>query len=778
MKGFIKKVLAAAAAVSVSAGMLSAGYAVSASSATAITIFHTNDMHGHLMDAYTSSKVLSTIGSDYTAAIKNSVPDSLLIDAGDATQGLPFANINKGKDVISLMNAAGYDGMVLGNHEFDYGLDQTLSNAKLAKFPVVSANTVYNGKPLLDEINGGNGCDFTRVVKGVTIGFFGLTTQETSYKTNPNNVKGVTFENPVTVAKQEVSKLKGEGAQAIIAITHIGNDPSSDPVSTDIAKQVSGINVIIDGHSHTVENTVVNGTLITQTGCYNSDLGRIDLTVGSDGTVSAAENMISPAQAQASYTPDSNVKALADQINQVQSGLFSQVIGNTDTALWGGTVNRLSIGRIGETSMGDLVADAMADSAKSQVSGTENAGLPIVALENGGGVRDSLTPGNITAGQIETILPFGNILSLKAVTPAVLYDVIENGVSGISGIDPNTGVLSGANGRYPQVSGMRFEYDPSKTAAVTDPSKTQVKGNRVTKIVLLNPDGTDKKVLDRADTTTKIVLATNDYEDAGGDGYTMLGSLKNIGEGNALDVILENYIANLTKQGSGSFSYPISLNRSKAVGYQYTPYSAAVTLTYLTKPLANTDVFYCIDRNIFGTAKTDGSGVLNLTGVPSGQHTITTFANGNTAATYISDILGTTSVTSEMGPESADQKAALPLMQGIEDLPKTITLADKPQVDSLAQNYKALTRVQQNLVWNSGALKVAEDAITALTPASPVPVPTPEKGSSDGSGAALSSVNTEPETENPHTGDTGTAGKAIVLCSAAALAIMTLRKKK
>lgn len=597
-----------------------------------ITIFHTNDMHGRLLDAFNTANppVLTQIGSDYTASIKKSVPNSILIDAGDATQGLPFATISKGGDVINLMNAAGYDGMVLGNHEFDYGKDQAMANAKLAKFPVVSANTLDNGQPFLKGVNGNNGTDFIKTVNGVKVGFFGITTQETVYKTAPSNLPNITFADPVETSKTEVSKLKSEGAQVIVAVMHVGNDASSSPTSADIAAQVSGINVLIDGHSHTVENNVVNNTLIAQTGCYNASVGRVDITVNSDNSITAKDSLISAADATKNYTPDPDVNALAKKVNASQTAMFSTIVGHTDTALWGGTVNGQSVARIFETNMGNLVADAMIDGAKAQVTGTDYAGLPIVALENGGGVRDTIPAGDINRGQVTTVLPFGNIISLKEVTPALLYQVLENGVSKIVGQDQSTGLITGADGRFPQISGMRFEYDP--TADVS---------NRVTKIVLLDAAGNDNTVLDKNDDTTRIVLVSNDFEVGGGDGYLMLGKLKNIGEGNALDVITADYIKKITEKNGGSFSYPTWEGRIQlSSSYQYTAYTATITVKNGENLVANADVTYTLDNGDSMQATTDDNGILTIENVTSGPHNVTISSNGSKATVYINNVIG------------------------------------------------------------------------------------------------------------------------------------------
>ncbi|ADU27811.1 5'-nucleotidase C-terminal domain-containing protein [Ethanoligenens harbinense] len=801
MKKFIRTCWAGLLGLACAAGLV-LGTSVPALAVTpstdTITIFHTNDMHGHLIDAYNSSKVLTTIGADYTAGIRESVPGSLLVDAGDASQGVPFANISKGADVIKLTNAMKYDLGVLGNHEFDYGLDVMFDNVRNSNYPTLSANTYYGSQPILQGVNGqglsgNNGCDLIKTVNGVKVGFFGIETPETAYKTNPSYLIGtagsVTFKDPVAVSQQEINTLKGEGAQVIVGVMHIGNDPMSSPNSDQIASQLTGLNVLIDGHSHTVENNVVNGTLIVQTGCYGANVGRLDITVDSNGTVTPKETLISAAQAQKDYTPDTAVQALATQLSSAQAPLFNQVVGHTSTALWGGVVNNTSIARLGESNMGDLVADAMADAAKSHVAGTEEAGLPIVALENGGGVRDSIPQGDITQGQVSTILPFGNILSMKEVTPDVLYQIIENGVSKIAGQDATTGKITGADGRFPQVSGMRFTYDPSDTPSNTAATPA-VTGSRVKQIVLLNPDGSDKQVLDRNDTTTKIVLATNDYEDAGGDGYTMLSGIKNIGEGDALDVITGNYITALTKAGGGTFAYPMSQGRIRlATSYVYPDYSASVTLTDSNGAVANRQVVYSIDNTSAAYGTTDSNGVLTVSNLTSGSHTIYVYQNGNYAEAYVNNTIGMTAVTNDMSAQSSDQAAAVAVMTSILNLPYSPTWVDQTTVNTALKAYNALTVQQQALVADSAVLKAAVVAVnptdsgssssgsskSSASAAASISASSAASGSSAASSAASSAVSAS----NPFTGDmryplTG----AFVMFGISGAALLVLLRKK
>lgn len=665
-----------------------------------ITIFHTNDMHGHMIDTTNSSGMLTTIGSDYVAAIKKSVPGSLLIDAGDSTQGISFANINKGADVIKLMDAAGYDVSTLGNHEFDYGINTLLTNVKNSTFATVSANTEYNGKPLLQGINGGNGCDVIKTVNGVKVGFFGITTQETSYKSNPALLKGVTFGDPIKTSQTEINKLKAEGARVIVGIMHIGNDPFSNPTSEDIAKGVTGLNVIIDGHSHTIENKTVNGTLIVQTQTACAYVGRLDITVNG-GAVSSTENLISAAQAQKNYKPDTEVKTLADSIAASQETELNRVVGTSASSFWGGYVNDVPIARLGETKLGDLIADAMANSVKGHVAGTAYANLPVVALENGGGIRASIPEGDITMGQVNSVLPFGNILSMKEVTPAILYQLLDNGVSKVAGQDAATGAVTGADGRFPQISGMRFEYNPA--------AKTQ----KVTKVVLLNSDGTDRQTLDRGDTKTKLILVTNDFEDAGGDGYTILAGLKNIGEGDALDVITEAYIRSLTKKGGGTFSYPQTQGRIKStVIPSDKTFTGTVTLTDASGAAENKQVIYTVDNASAAKATTDANGILTINNLRSGPHTVNIFYGGEFAAAYLNNLAGTTRAAADMSTQSSNEKAGSDVISKILALPVSVSASDKASVCSAKADYAALTATGKALVGNASILAKYAAALT------------------------------------------------------------------
>ncbi|MGL5086631.1 MAG: metallophosphoesterase, partial [Clostridium sp.] len=177
-----------------------------------LTILHTNDTHGRV------KADSSVIGIDTIAAIKKSTPNSLLVDAGDTLHGLPFATMNKGADIVELMKMSGYDLMAPGNHDFNYGYERlvelrNLANSGTNGFDIISANVNKGDSTLLNA-------NSVKVIDGVKVGFFGVTTPETEYKTNPNNVKGIDFKDPIETAVKQVQSLKAQGAD--ISITNGG----------------------------------------------------------------------------------------------------------------------------------------------------------------------------------------------------------------------------------------------------------------------------------------------------------------------------------------------------------------------------------------------------------------------------------------------------------------------------------------------------------------------------------------------------------------------------
>lgn len=577
-----------------------------------VTILHTNDMHGSMVSSS------STIGADLVATVKKEINNTILVDAGDATQGSSLATLTQGEDVIGLMNAAGYDVMTAGNHEFDYGADTLLKNAESADFPILSANVKKDGGLLFknvkyaDGTKTNNGENIIIEKNGVKVGFFGITTAETAVKSNPKGLKGITFDDEVKTSKEQVKKLKEEGADVIVGIMHMGVDPSSKVTSKKIAEALKGtdLNIIIDGHSHTVMTETVGDIVINQTGTGSKNIGKIDITLGEGRKVQVDASLLNAETVIKDFEPSAEITKQVEEITKSQSALLSKVVGKTKTSLWGGTINGVNEARIGETNLGSLVADSMAWGAKNYLKGTDYEGKPVVALQNGGGVRATIKAGNITSGDVLNVLPFGNTLAFKSVTPSILYEAIENGVSKVVKQDSKTGLIEGAPGAFPQISGMKIEYNPDLEV-----------GKRVTAIYL---DGS-KELLDRNDKKTEIILASNDFEIAGGDGYSMLVGLKSVGEGQVLDQIFQQYITQLSENGTKPIEQPIITGRIKTVGaYQPTNYDAKIVLKDVQgNAIAGLSVEYSVDGKQSQVVLSQADGSIEIKGLTDGPHGIT-----------------------------------------------------------------------------------------------------------------------------------------------------------
>ena len=682
-----------------------------------LTVLHTNDMHGALVSSGTS-----TIGADETAGVREATEkaeNTLLVDAGDATQGGTLAALSQGADVITLMNAAKYDAMVLGNHEFDYGQDVLLENVRNADFPVLSANTVYKdtGRPILEGIPyaGGtqtNNGQYTIIEKdGVKIGIFGVTTPETATKTNPKGIEGIAF-NPVEpVAREMIATLKAQGAEVIICLAHLGVDPSTSKENSSIGLAEalgagSGLDMIIDGHSHTVYSEVEpqSGILIEQTGSSSKNIGKINVTMD-NGTNTVSGKLIDAETAFKVYNPDPAVTALADQLVAANEEKLKPVIGNTRTALWGGWVGSSNIARVGEINLGSLIADAMAQEARELLASdaykdSPYKNLPIVALENGGGVRATIKRGAITVGDSINVLPFGNTLAFKEVTPAILYEAMENGVSKVVSQDPETGLISGQGGCFPQISGMSFTYDPGKPPRDTQAGE---EGSRVTAIYL---DGSSEP-LSRDDTTTKIVLCSNDYEIAGGDGYSMLVGLPSVGEGGSLEEVFRDHLTRLTAEGGGSFLVPPSQGRIQTAGaYEPKPYAVSIKVTGPAEmgSLAGKTVEYQVDGGAVQTGVLDGDGALVFDLLPDGPHGIRI---GDADDVLVNNYSGDIAVNAEV-------KEKLTINETPQPQPKPEPEPVKPETQEKAEALNPHTGTAANARQAGGAALVLAFVTTAV----------------------------------------------------------------
>ena len=507
----MKKILSLLLAVVMVFGLMTAAFAADADLAGKTVVLHTNDVHGQV-DLYAK---VAALKKDYEAK----GADVILVDAGDYAQGTPYVSDSQGKTAIELMNAAGYDVVTLGNHEFDYGYANLQTIMKDAKFKVV-CNIKYNGKLAFDA---------SYVVEtkgGLKVGFLGLTTPETSTKAHPAKIKGVTFmaQNALySFATQEAADLKAGGSDVVIALTHLGVDPESKPNrSTDLYANAKGIDFIIDGHSHTKMTEGENGEPIQST---ETKLKYVGVVVIDNATKKIESNEL--IQLDGYANEDADTKAAADAIITDVDARLGAVFAKSEVELNG---KRDPGVRTQETNLGDLITDALlwyaTKDGKLDVPADH-----IVAVTNGGGIRASIKAGDITMKDINTVLPFGN-------TVAVVY---ISGEKLLESLEAATQSAPTALGGFPQIAGINLSlctgaaYDKQDE---TYPGGSTYYGPKSINRVTIN--SINGKPFRAKDT---YAVVPNDFMAAGGDVYyAFASSPKIVDTGTPMDEALVEFI--------------------------------------------------------------------------------------------------------------------------------------------------------------------------------------------------------------------------------------------
>lgn len=467
---------------------------VFAKDTTTIKILHTNDIHGNVKDDGKSKIGLAKFAT-YVAETRAADENVLVLDAGDMFQGVPFANLEKGQSMIELANIIGYDAMTVGNHEFDFGADNLFNNiiSKL-NFPVLAANVYKGDERALDAY-------IVKEVDGVKVGIFGMATEETAFKSHPNNTIGYEFTDMIEAARETVSVLKEkEQAEVIIMLAHLGLY-EGDYTSDLVAKAVDGIDLIVDGHSHTElpEGLMVNDTLIVSTGTALNNVGEVELTV-EDGKVVNKEAELLGYSSFAEVAPSEEVLEAIETVEAAQKPMLERVVGKAAVDL----IGERSLVRTGETNLGQLATDAMLDLTGAQI-----------AITNGGGIRASIKAGNITMNDMITVFPYGNTIMVKEIKGSDVKAALEHGVSEY----PNE------KGGFPHTAGITFTLNAYKEV-----------GNRISDIKV------NGEPIDLNQTYTVV---TNDFMAAGGDGYDMFKAYPIKAEYNTLMDTLLDYVEKL-----------------------------------------------------------------------------------------------------------------------------------------------------------------------------------------------------------------------------------------
>ena len=501
----ITRILASSCALALSAGAAMADYS--------LTILHTNDFHARFepISKYdsTCSAEDNTAGECFggTARLVTAVAEararsnnSILVDGGDQFQGTLFYTFYKGAMAAEFMNLLGYDGMTVGNHEFDDGPEVLRGFMDSVEFPVLMSNADFSGEALLSD----------KLLKstviergGEKIGLIGLTPHDTDELASPG--PNVIFTDPVDAVQGEVDKLTAEGVNKIIVLSHSGYS-----VDQRVAAETTGVDVIVGGHSNTLLGdmdkaegpypTMVNNTAIVSAYAYGKFLGELNVTFDDDGNLTEASGQ--PILINGEVAEDAAVVARIGELAAPLEEVRNRVVAETAEEIVGVREDC----RARECAMGSLIADAMLARVADQ-------GIQI-AIQNGGGIRASIDAGPVTMGEVLTVLPFQNTLSTFQVSGETMVAALENGASQWE---------EGA-GRFPQVAGMSFTVDPSKPA-----------GERVSDVMVAGAP---------IDPAATYGVVSNNYVRNGGDGYGMFVDASNVYDfGPDLADVLAEYLA-------------------------------------------------------------------------------------------------------------------------------------------------------------------------------------------------------------------------------------------
>lgn len=500
---FFSFVLAAVFTLALSASALAAD----------VVILHTNDIHCGVSDNVGVARL-----SQYKKDLKKAGAAVLLVDAGDAVQGAPIGKLSTGESIVNIMNAIGYDFLIPGNHEFDYGMPRFFELLKKQKTPYFSCNftDLRTGNLVLSPY---------KVVSagGHKIAFVGVTTPETLATSTPKyfqDEKGKfiygfsedeTGEKIYAAIQKAVDGAKAQGAEYVFIVGHLGMDGSIPRwSSTTIAENTRGVTAIIDGHSHekyenrSAKNLDGKEVLITQTGTKMQTVGK--LVLHDDGTMTSTLET-----AETLPAPDPKILKVIEKENKKFEPILNRPVGEALADIRDGDpatgVRRV---RNGETNMGDLVADAFRAVLHTDVS-----------IVNGGSLRNTIKKGVFTYQDLLTAFPFGNMSSAVEVTGQTILDALELGAMN----------YPEENGGFLQVSGLTYTIDatvPSTVELDAHGSFVGVKGDRRVKDVTIGGKPIDPAKMYTVGGTTYVLKD-------GGNGMVMFRGAKLIDDGSMTD---------------------------------------------------------------------------------------------------------------------------------------------------------------------------------------------------------------------------------------------------
>ena len=512
----MKKLLSVLLAVLMVFSLMSTALAVSTEDSMegTLVILHSNDVHG-AVEGYAKIAALRD-------QLQAAGAEVILADAGDYCQGTPYVSLSKGATAIEMMNAAGYDVATLGNHEFDFGYENLMNILGNAKFKAICGDVFKDGKSILDG--------WTIIEKaGVKVGFVGLETPETYTKVNPALIQGISFPQKEALydcAQKLVDEVKAAGADIVVGLFHLGvDDESIDNRSVDVYNNVQGLDIILDGHSHTVMTPGDDGDFselpIQSTGTKFANVGMVYIDIASKKIVN---NLLANAEG-IDVADDNPVLLKAKEIEKAVDDEYGAVFAKSEVELNG---DKAPGNRNMETNLGDLITDAMLWSVLKE-GDLKVDDDHVVAITNGGGIRAWIHAGDVTMKDVNTVLPFGNTVAVIYVTGAELLEALE----------ASTYSTPGAVGGFPQVAGMKFTIDIGQPYAQGEqyPDSTYYGPVAIQRVTIDEVGGKE------FDPDATYAVISNNFCAAGGDTYyAFKAASEQFDTSIPLDEALMNYI--------------------------------------------------------------------------------------------------------------------------------------------------------------------------------------------------------------------------------------------